>query len=358
MSSLPAPLIEAHIDLTKLPYMPLEVRRLLESDTWIEAANHPYLGHVLISLWCASWRQVPAGSLPWNAHLLARMSFRSLAELEPLMPEILKSWIPCSDGRLYHPVVCEKAMEAWEKLTKDMRRVAAASLANKARFRKNRDDHRNGKRDEERNDDPDNSVADDVPPLADPTPPKDDPPPPAPAKKPPAKSKARLDRDGNSPNFTPGFLMFWNAYPRKDAKQEAWKVWQRDMVELGLEEFAPVLVRDITNRIENDRKWFEGFIPHATTYLNQRRWTDDVEPRRQVNTDQQEKERKAAEDRKFNQAMVAYRTEENRLQDAVLTLEANAKAGIQVGTSLIEAREKLRAHRLTMPKREEFFQTS
>ncbi len=38
-------------DLRDFGYMPLDVRRLLTSDTWLEAADDPKLGHVLICLW-------------------------------------------------------------------------------------------------------------------------------------------------------------------------------------------------------------------------------------------------------------------------------------------------------------------
>ena len=61
-----APLTPSSMDLRDFQFMPLDVRRLLTSETWIEAADDPKLGHALVCLWCESWHQVPAGSLPDN----------------------------------------------------------------------------------------------------------------------------------------------------------------------------------------------------------------------------------------------------------------------------------------------------
>jgi hypothetical protein len=93
--------------------MPLDVRRLLTSETWIEASDDPKLGHALVSLWCESWQQVPAGSLPNNERVLARFAMCDAPEWERIRERALENWQLCSDGRLYHPVVAEKAREAW-----------------------------------------------------------------------------------------------------------------------------------------------------------------------------------------------------------------------------------------------------
>src|SRR5215218_5489022 len=60
------PLTPPDCDLRDFTYMPLDVRRLLTSDTWLEAADDPKLGHVLICLWAEAWHQVPAASLTDN----------------------------------------------------------------------------------------------------------------------------------------------------------------------------------------------------------------------------------------------------------------------------------------------------
>jgi hypothetical protein len=105
-------------DLRDFPSMLLDHRRLLTSETWIEAAQMPRLGHALMSLWCESFQQVPAASLPDNDLTLLRLSMcPTPAEWKKVRGRALAGWVRCDDGRLYHPVVAEKALEAWlEKL--------------------------------------------------------------------------------------------------------------------------------------------------------------------------------------------------------------------------------------------------
>lgn len=115
---MPQPLTPPDCDLRDFPSMLLDHRRLLTSETWIEAAQTPRLGHALVSLWCESFQQVPAASLPDNDLTLLRLSMcPTPAEWKKVRARALASWVLCDDGRLYHPVVAEKALEAWlEKL--------------------------------------------------------------------------------------------------------------------------------------------------------------------------------------------------------------------------------------------------
>jgi hypothetical protein len=110
---LPEPLTPADCDLQDFEFMPVMVRRLLRSDTWVLANGEERAAAV--ALWFESWHQVPAASLPDNDKLL-----RKLADSEKwirVKAQALRGWVQCSDGRLYHPVVAEKALEAWiEKL--------------------------------------------------------------------------------------------------------------------------------------------------------------------------------------------------------------------------------------------------
>ena len=107
------PLTSSDCDLRDFAYMPLDVRRPLTSDTWLEAADDPKLGHVLICLWAEAWHQVPAASLPDNDRVLARLAMCDGSEWGRLRERAMKDWRLCSDGRLYHAVVAEKALEAW-----------------------------------------------------------------------------------------------------------------------------------------------------------------------------------------------------------------------------------------------------
>jgi hypothetical protein len=111
-AELPEPLTPIDCDLRDFLRMPLEVGRLLTSTTWIEAAKAPRIGHALMSMWCAAWHQVPAGSLENNEATLHRLSMCPTdKEWRAVRPTLMRSWVLCSDGRLYHPVVCELALE-------------------------------------------------------------------------------------------------------------------------------------------------------------------------------------------------------------------------------------------------------
>lgn len=123
--SLLEPLTAPECDLRDFPFMPLDVRRLLTSETWIEAGDDPRLGHALVCLWCEAWHQVPAGSLPDKDAVLARYAMCDRPEWERIKERALQGWKRCSDGRLYHPVIAEKASEAWtEKLAFRERKAA------------------------------------------------------------------------------------------------------------------------------------------------------------------------------------------------------------------------------------------
>lgn len=112
-SPLPKPLIPSNIDLRGFEYMPLDVVRLRDSDfTALNSAEGFRAG---ILLWCASWHQVPAGSLPSDDRVLSNLAGygRVVKEWEKVKDEALHGWVLCDDGRYYHPVICEKAVESW-----------------------------------------------------------------------------------------------------------------------------------------------------------------------------------------------------------------------------------------------------
>jgi hypothetical protein len=111
--NLPAPLTPPECDLQDFEFMPVMVRRLLKSDTWSLGTGDERAAAV--ALWFESWHQVPAASLPDNDRLLARLADTS--KWNKVKEQALRGWVRCNDGRLYHPVVAEKALEAWlEKL--------------------------------------------------------------------------------------------------------------------------------------------------------------------------------------------------------------------------------------------------
>lgn len=149
-TTLPEPLVPAEVDLSDFGFMPLDVRRLLTSETWIEASDDPRIGHAAMSLWAEAWHQVPCGSLPDNDKVLLRLSMcPSAKEWARVRDRVLEGWVRCSDGRLYHPVVAEKAMEAWGHKRAQRQRTRLATEA-RERKRRERDAQRNDERDVQR----------------------------------------------------------------------------------------------------------------------------------------------------------------------------------------------------------------
>ncbi|WP_454703435.1 DUF1376 domain-containing protein [Achromobacter pestifer] len=112
--SMPAPLTPADCDLRDFAFMPLDVARLRDSDLAIQVGAEEFRAAVL--LWCAAWHQVPAASLPDDDKALAALAGygRVVAEWRKHREGALYGWVKCDDGRLYHPVVAEKARDAWQ----------------------------------------------------------------------------------------------------------------------------------------------------------------------------------------------------------------------------------------------------
>lgn len=114
-SALPAPLTPPECDLRDFPFLPLDVARLRRSKAWLKAQRKPALGFYAVNLWTASWHEVPAGSLEDDDDVLADLAMCHLAKWRQVREEVLRGWLKCSDGRLYHAVVAEKARCAWDK---------------------------------------------------------------------------------------------------------------------------------------------------------------------------------------------------------------------------------------------------
>lgn len=74
-----------------------------------------------------------------------------------------------------------------------------------------------------------------------------------------------------------GFALFWQEYPRKAAKAAALKAWQKLNP-------SPELVERILAHVRDHKRsqdWIKDggqFVPHPATFLNGRRWEDDIPP--------------------------------------------------------------------------------
>jgi hypothetical protein len=125
-----APLVPPEIDLRVYPWMPLEFPRLFSSDTWLIATAEEKVA--CIYLWCASWHQVPASSLPSDERLLAHLAHAEGPRWKRIRNHAMRGWVLCSDGRFYHRVIAAKALEAWDKLLVNRKRGEAGVAARRA----------------------------------------------------------------------------------------------------------------------------------------------------------------------------------------------------------------------------------
>ena len=153
--ALPDPLVPPEVDLRDFGFMPLDVRTLLTSSLWIKAKKDPRVAHAAVSLWCECWHQVPAASLPDDDEVLADLARCDPKEWARVKERALLHFVKCSDGRLYHRHVAQKAMESWEAKVAQRARTKAATEAREAKRRAQQvgtDVQRDGTRDGERHD--------------------------------------------------------------------------------------------------------------------------------------------------------------------------------------------------------------
>lgn len=123
MTDLPAPPVPADLDLRDCQWMPLDVVRLRDSD--LAMVPDAEVFRVSVISWCVAWHQTPAASLPDDDAALARLlGFgRDIKGWRKVRSSGgLRGWIKHSDGRLYHPVVAAKALEAQEQKERSERK--------------------------------------------------------------------------------------------------------------------------------------------------------------------------------------------------------------------------------------------
>jgi hypothetical protein len=128
---LPPPLVPAEVDLRDFAFMPLDVQRLRDSDLTSEETPEACWAAVL--LWCAAWHQVPAASIPDSDQWQAKHTgYVSRGRVDPQCVNVkrgaLRGWVACSDGRLYHPVIAEKAIDAWRSKLAQRHRAECARI--------------------------------------------------------------------------------------------------------------------------------------------------------------------------------------------------------------------------------------
>ncbi len=88
----------------------------------------------------------------------------------------------------------------------------------------------------------------------------------------------RLEANGDRPmangsDIRDRFERFWESYPRKVGKGQAWRSWLKIRPDDAL---SAVIVASVEAH-RSDPQWVKDggqFIPHPSTFLNQERWTD------------------------------------------------------------------------------------
>jgi hypothetical protein len=134
LSELPDPLVPAEVDLRDFQFLPIDITRLFDSEFHARASDGEWRAGM--TLWLKSFHQVPAASIPDDDVLLARLAEfgRDVEAWRGVKGVALHGWVKCADGRWYHPVVAEKALEAWDK-----RKSASArgKAGNAKRWQKN-----------------------------------------------------------------------------------------------------------------------------------------------------------------------------------------------------------------------------
>ena len=127
--TLPEPLVSVEVDLRSFPFMALDVVRLQRSKHWLIARQNPEVGFYSLNLWMAAWHELPAASIENDDEILSALAGCSMARWQEVKNLVLRNWVLCSDNRLYHPVVAEKAREAWEKKLGRQKQTKAATIA-------------------------------------------------------------------------------------------------------------------------------------------------------------------------------------------------------------------------------------
>ncbi len=89
------------------------------------------------------------------------------------------------------------------------------------------------------------------------------------------KAPEETKKRGNTPRTDPLFEKFWEEYPKKAAKENARKAFMR----LKPDEELLGRMREALERFRQTEQWRKEdgqYIPYAATWLNQRRWEDDM----------------------------------------------------------------------------------
>lgn len=115
MSAPPNPPVPAECTMSGNDWFPLHFARLRKSKWWRRATDTARARNVM--MWGEAYSATPAGSLPDDDDELAEAAGYGM-DVEAFLAvknEIMAPWTLCSDGRWYHPTVCEVVLDAWAR---------------------------------------------------------------------------------------------------------------------------------------------------------------------------------------------------------------------------------------------------
>lgn len=76
----------------------------------------------------------------------------------------------------------------------------------------------------------------------------------------------------------PLFIEFWSIYPKRRVDKEK---CEKKFLSFP-EDIQNKIIQDVKLRKEKDEKWSNGFVPMTSTYLNNKKWEDDLEEKTYV----------------------------------------------------------------------------
>jgi hypothetical protein len=109
----PPPLVASHVDCSDLDAFMLNAERLMSSELLALHGNE-IVGAALL-LWCRAWKQQPAASLPDDDRVNAAFARLSLPKFRRVKEAVMRGFVKCSDGRLYHRFLANVAVNAYQK---------------------------------------------------------------------------------------------------------------------------------------------------------------------------------------------------------------------------------------------------
>lgn len=87
-----------------------------------------------------------------------------------------------------------------------------------------------------------------------------------------AKSKSKEQRQ-----YSSDFLKFYEAYPKKESKWDAFVAFEK----AGINGMLEHVIKTVADHVKFDPKWMNReFIPLPATYINKRKWEDELETNR------------------------------------------------------------------------------